>query len=88
MDDYEKANTVMLMLIFWRAGPVLLKLNLTGLFILRVSCTAEAGRLPDMCLRLCMCVFSFLKLAGQLKQMYHDCLCLELFKLNVLNVLC
>lgn len=52
MDDYEQANTIMLMLIFWRAGPVILELNLTGLFILSGSRTdtAEAGRQPNMCL--------------------------------------
>lgn len=72
MDDYEQANIIMLMLIFWRAGPVILELNLTGLFILHVSHrgTAEAGRLPNVCV-LCVCM----KLAGQLKQMYYHCSC-------------
>lgn len=65
MDDYEQTNAIMLMLIFWRAGPEILELNLTGLFILHVSHsgTAEAGRLPNACLCL------YMKLAGQLKQM-------------------
>lgn len=51
MDDYEQANAVMLMIIFWQVGPVILELNLTRLFILHVSHrdTAEAGRQPNVC---------------------------------------
>lgn len=50
MDDYEQANAIMLMLIFWRAGSVILELNPTGLFILHVSRRgiAEVGRLPNV----------------------------------------
>lgn len=86
MDDYEQANTIMLMLIFWRAGPVILELNLTGLFILSGSHTdtAEAGRQPNMCL----CVRVTMKLAGQVKQMYRCCFCPGSFQLHVLIVLC
>lgn len=49
MDDYEQANTIMLMLIFWRAGPVILELNLTGLFILHVSHRGTRHRRGEHC---------------------------------------
>lgn len=77
MDDYEQANTIMLMLIFWQAGPVILELNLTGLFILCVSHrdTAEAGRQPNMCPCVSVRERESMKLAGRVKQMYHHCSC-------------
>lgn len=52
MDDYEQANAVTLMIIFWQVGPVILEPNRARLFILRVSHgdTAEAGRLPNVCM--------------------------------------
>lgn len=33
-DDSELANAIMLMLVFWRGGPVILELNLSWSFIL------------------------------------------------------
>lgn len=79
MDDYEQANAIMLMLIFWRAGSVILELNPTGLFILHVSRRGIA--------EIAKCVLYVYEL-DRLSETDHCCLYHGIFRLCVLNFVC